>query len=105
MLRNTTREFHARMAMVGVNPLSRHQKIGDRRLVMLNVPIGGDLDLVEARVRRLARSAVDTSDHLKLRQLWCLLRNAERSEPAGGDARGRLNRMRKAVAEELAKLE
>lgn len=71
---------------------------------MLNVPMGGDLDLVEARVTRLARSAVVTSDHLKLRQLWCLLRNAERGE-LGDDARGRLNRMRNAVADELAKLE
>ena len=72
---------------------------------MLNVPMGGDLDLVEARVTRLARSAVVTSDHLKLRQLWCLLRNAERGELAD-DARGRrLNRMRNSVAEELAKLE
>jgi hypothetical protein len=72
---------------------------------MLNVPMGGDLDLVEARVTRLARSAVVTSDHLILRQLWCLLRNAERGELAD-DARGRrLNRMRNSVAEELAKLE
>jgi len=71
---------------------------------MLNVPMGGDLDLVEARVKRLARSAVVTSDHLQLRQLWCLLRNAERGELAD-DARSRLKRMRNAVAEDLAKLD
>lgn len=69
---------------------------------MLNVPMGGDLDLVEARVRKLARSAVDESDHLKLRQLWCLLRNAEMRRTAG-EAR-RLREMREAVAEDLARM-
>lgn len=69
---------------------------------MLNVPLEGDLDQVEARVRRLARSAVDTSDHLKLRQLWCLLRNAE-VRRAAGDAK-RLRQLRDAVAEDLARM-
>lgn len=71
---------------------------------MLNLPIGFDMDTVEKRAQRIADSAIEHGDCLVLRQLWCLLRNAEMSRPAGNE-REQLHRMREDVAKDLATME
>ena len=71
---------------------------------MLNLPIGLDMDAVEKRAQRIAESAIENGECLVLRQLWCLLRNAETSRPAGNE-RERLHRMREDIARDLAKME
>lgn len=71
---------------------------------MLILPIGFDMDTVEKRSQRIAESARKHGDCLVLRQLWCLLRNAEMSKPAGNE-REQLHRMREDVAKDLANME
>jgi hypothetical protein len=71
---------------------------------LLNLPIGFDTGTVEKRAQRIAKSAKENGDCLVLRQLWCVLRSAEMSRPAGNE-REQLHRMREDVAKDLAKTE
>lgn len=71
---------------------------------MLNLPIGHDLDRVESRANKIISTALAEQDCQLLRQLWCLLRNAEMRFPLGSHRDG-LHRMREGVAQDLALLE
>lgn len=71
---------------------------------MLNLPIGCDMTAVESRLQRLAGNAIEQGDCLALRQLWCLLRNAEMKRPEG-EERDELHRMREGISNSLAQLE
>ena len=70
---------------------------------MLNFPIH-DLRDAELRAQRIIQRAMEASDQLALRELWCILRTAEMQEDAGGTRDG-LRRIRNDVAEQLARLE
>lgn len=71
---------------------------------MLNVPIGNDLLALQKRVRNIITVALKDDDHMLLRQLWCLLRNAEMKLPHG-DNQARLHKLRDWVALEMTELE
>lgn len=70
---------------------------------MLSFPIH-DLRGAELRAQRIIQRAMEASDQLALRELWCILRTAEMQEGAGGSRDG-LRRIRNDVAEQLARLE
>lgn len=71
---------------------------------MLNLPIGNDMHAVQTRVRKLIATARDDQDCLLLQQLWCLLRNAEKTMPRG-DNRSQLHQMRHKVHWEMTALQ
>lgn len=71
---------------------------------MLNLPIGSDLEVVEKRTRKIIATAKAERDCPLLRQLWCLLRNAEMSMPLGTHRDG-VHRIRDGVARNIADIE
>ena len=70
---------------------------------MLSFP-NHDLRGAELRAQRIIQRAVEASDQLALRELWCILRTAEMQKDPGGSREG-LRRIRNDVAEQLARLE
>ena len=70
---------------------------------MLSFPIH-DLKGAELRAQRIIQKAMEASDQLALRELWCILRTAEMQEDPGGSREG-LRRIRNDVAAQLARLE
>lgn len=70
---------------------------------MLSFPIH-DLRGAELRAQRIIQRAMEASDQLALRELWCILRTAEMQEDAGGSRDG-LRRIRNDVSKQLARLE
>ena len=70
---------------------------------MLSFPIH-DLRSAKLRAQRIIQRAMEASDQLTLRELWCILRTAEMQEAPGGSREG-LRRIRNDVAEQLARLE
>src|SRR5687767_3757222 len=70
---------------------------------MLSFPIH-DLKGAELRAQRIIQRAMEASDQLTLRELWCILRTAEMQQDAGGSRDG-FRRIRNDVAEQLSRLE
>ncbi|WP_158982978.1 hypothetical protein [Lysobacter panacisoli] len=71
---------------------------------MLNLPVGHDLDLVEKRATKIIATAKSAGNCPLLRELWCLLRNAEMTMPLGTHRDG-VHRIRDGVARDIIALE